>query len=1093
MKFALGLVTSSMLLPLGFTLALPRPQNTAGHGADNAARDLKFTHLTSNDGLSQGYVAAILQDRQGFMWFATRDGLNRYDGNSFAVYKNNPNDPDSLSSNFLQDLVEDDQGYLWIATNNGLNKFDPVTDRFTTYLYDAKNPAGIGSAYVTSIARDDRGYLWLGTVDSGLDRFYPMTGTFTHYRNDSDGQFVGRITKVIADRRGEIWFVGERGLFHLNQEAGQITRPPATRRGLTAESVYEDGAGNLWLLADSPIVGLIKYDPQTEHVMQYPFPAGIGVPASTVNGGSTNGNLVPDGHDGLWVPSSLGLSYFDQRAERFTYRLQHRETDANSLDSNAILSLYQDRGGVLWVGTENAGVNILNFQQRQFVHYRHRPGNPNSLSPGRVKAIYEEPNGVLWVGLFPRALDRLDRRTGKITHYLPSRAGENTLGEGANVDDIYKDAAGYLWIGGGGSGLDRFDERTHRFKHYRHKADDPHSLISDNVLGIYRDRGGQMWVAQQYGISRFDPVSNGFFNYQPDPDNPASLANWITVMYEDRSDTLWLGTFAGALTRFDVKRKAFVSYTPDSHDPRKLNGGGINTIHEDRTGTLWVGTFDGFYRFNRQNEAFTRYTEAQGLPSSTIRCVLEDGVGRLWLSTQKGISRFDPQTEAFRNYDVSDGLQSNEFSTGCYQSPDGEMFFGGSNGFNAFFPDNIRDNPYVPPVVITSFKIFNKPVPIGSQSVLKKTIPYVDSLILSYRNNVFSFEFAALSYANSHKNRYRYKLENFEPGWNEVGSKQRLATYTNLDPGKFVFRVQGSNSDGVWNEEGVSLPILITPPWWRTNSFRAVCAVVFLALLWAAYQLRLRRLHHEFDMTLEARVGERTRIARELHDTLLQSFHGILLHLQTGINLLPDRPVDAKETFESAVDEAERAIIEGREAVQGLRVSTVERNDLSLAIRTVGEELAAADTRSRRPEFTVQVEGAPRNLHPIVRDEVYRITGEAMRNAFRHAEARHIEVEIQYGEQQLRVRVRDDGKGIDPQLVTNDGREGGHFGLPGMRERATLIDGKLTVWSEIQSGTEVELRIPAPRAYLADPKGRRSWLADKLTAKFSRKGPELKA
>ena len=268
-------------------------------------------------------------------------------------------------------------------------------------------------------------------------------------------------------------------------------------------------------------------------------------------------------------------------------------------------------------------------------------------------------------------------------------------------------------------------------------------------------------------------------------------------------------------------------------------------IHEDRTGTLWVGTFDGLYRYNRQSGAFTRYTESQGLPSSSIRCIQEDGVGRLWLSTQKGISRFDPKLESFRNYDVSDGLQSNEFSDGCYQSRDGEIFFGGSNGFNAFFPENVRDNPYVPPVVITSFKIFNKPVPIGAKSVLKKAIAYVDSLTLSYRDNVFSFEFAALSYANSHKNRYRYKLENFDRGWTEVGSKQRLATYTNLDPGRYVFRVQGSNSDGVWNEEGVSLPILITPPWYMENWFRVLSAAVFVALLWVAYQFRMWQLQRE--------------------------------------------------------------------------------------------------------------------------------------------------------------------------------------------------------------------------------------------------------
>jgi ligand-binding sensor domain-containing protein len=268
---------------------------------------------------------------------------------------------------------------------------------------------------------------------------------------------------------------------------------------LTGESLYEDEAGELWVLADSPIVGLVKYDPKAKRTATYPLLAAV--PASTAYGGSTNGNLIADGQSGLWVPSGLGLSYFDRRTEKFTYRLEHDETDPDSLDSNAIMSIYQDMGGVLWVGTENAGLNILNFQQEHFGLYRHRPGDPNSLSSGRVKAIYSEPNGVVWVGFFPRALDRLDRKRGKITHYFPSGHDEDALAEGANVDDIYKDAAGYLWVGGGGSGLDRLDESTGRFKHYRHEANDPHSLISDNVLGIYGARNGHMWVAQQYGIS----------------------------------------------------------------------------------------------------------------------------------------------------------------------------------------------------------------------------------------------------------------------------------------------------------------------------------------------------------------------------------------------------------------------------------------------------------------------------------------------------------------------------------------------------------------------------------------------------------------
>ncbi len=1045
----------------GESQSLPRATNRV------RATELKFTHLTTSDGLSQGYVTAILQDQQGFMWFATRDGLNRYDGNDFVVYKNSPDDSGSLSSNFIQGLMEDDRGYLWLATNTGVDRFDPRTERATRYLHDPKNFNSIGGALIKSIAQDSRGFFWFGTEDAGLDELDPNSGRFLHYRNDADGRFVGRITQVLASRRGDIWFVGERGLFHLNVATGHIARPPAMRKAFSAESVYEDGTGNLWVLVDSPFTGLIKYDRDAEHFTTYPLSARTpSVTASTTNGGSANSTLAADGEDGLWVPSSLGLYYFDRRTERFTYRFEHNENNPDSLDSNAIMSVYEDKGGVLWVGTENAGVNVLNFQQTQFVDYRHHPGDPNSISPGRVKAIYQRTNGVLWIGFFPLALDRLNPKTGHITHYISTPGGKNAFGKGINIDAIYEDATGYLWVGGGGSGIDRLDQRTGRVKHYRHKPDDPNSLISDNVYTIYGDRQGHMWVGQDGGISRFNPVTDGFTNYRPVAEDPAVLVNTVWVVYQDRSGTLWLGTWGGALSRFDAKTNTFTNYMPDPHNPKRLNGGGVNTIHEDRAGTLWVGTFDGLYRYNRHDETFTRYTESQGLPSSSVRCILEDERGRLWLSTQKGVSRFDPGTERFRNYDVSDGLQTNEFSTGCYRGQDGQMFFGGSNGFSAFFPEHIRDNPYVPPIVITSFKIFNKPVPIGGQSVLKKVVSYTDSLTLPYRDNIFSFQFAALSYANPHKNRYRYKLDGFEAGWNEVGSRQRLATYTNLDPGKYVFRVQGSNSDGVWNEEGVSLRIFITPPWWATNWFRILCAAFLLAALWAAYQLRVRQLRHEFAMALDARVSERTRIARELHDTLLQKFQGLLPRFQATIYKLPQGAVEARNTLQAALDLASEAITEGRDAVQGLRISTIEKNDLALAIRTVGEELA--DSNNSPPKFEVVAEGAPRNLHPILRDEVYRITAEALRNAFQHAKARRIEVEIEYGEKDFTIHVRDDGKGIDSKVLDADGREG-HFGLHGMRERSEIVGGKFTVWSKVESGTEIELNIPAAKAYVRSP------------------------
>ena len=681
------------------------------------------------------------------------------------------------------------------------------------------------------------------------------------------------------------------------------------------------------------------------------------------------------------------------------------------------------------MGTANGGVNILDLRQRQFSHYTHRPEEPDSLSPGKVSAIHEDSDGVLWVGSFPRALDRLDRKSGRITHYVPG-ADADSLSKGTEVNSILKDARGYLWVGGEGAGLDRFDERTGRFKHYGHDPRDPGSLMTNEVICIYEDPRGGLWVGQFGGVSHFDPATERFTNYRLGPSASArpsiqrlgdSSRSFRHAVVRD------VGRHPEPLRRQNQDLRAL--HAPAWVTLRSFREAASAAIHEDRAGALWLASGMGLYRFNRQSEVVTRYTIADGLPSNDLMGILEDADGRLWISSKKGISRFDPQSETFKNYDVSDGLRSNDFSRSCHQrGRTGEMFFCGNGGVTAFFPEDIRENPFVPPVVLTSFKISDNPVPIGAESVLKKAIPYADSLTLSYRQNFISFEFAALSYANSHKNRYRYRLEGSAPGWNEVDSTQRLVMYTDLDHGRYVFRVQGSNSDGVWNEAGVSLPIVITPPWYKTNLFRASSVGLFLALMWVAYHARMRQVQHAFEMTLEARVGERTRIARELHDTLLQSFHGLLLRFQTASYLLPDRPAEAKEKLDGAIEHAAKAITEGRDAVQGLRASTVERNDLAVAIRTLGDELATDASANPPPAFRVGVEGQPRDLHPILRDEIYKIAAEALRNAFRHAQAGLVEVEIRYDDDEFRLRVRDDGKGIDQAVLAAQGIEG-HYGL----------------------------------------------------------------
>jgi signal transduction histidine kinase len=434
------------------------------------------------------------------------------------------------------------------------------------------------------------------------------------------------------------------------------------------------------------------------------------------------------------------------------------------------------------------------------------------------------------------------------------------------------------------------------------------------------------------------------------------------------------------------------------------------------------------------------------------------------VSTNAGLSRFDPKTESFTNYSAADGLPGNDLTGwgACFKSPNGEMFFGGYSGGVAFYPDKLVTLPYVPPVALTEFRLSGIPVEVGGGSPLSKAISYTTRLRLSHEQNTFSLGFSALSYRNPANNRYRYKLEPLENTWHEVGSDERLATYNTLPAKPYTFHVQAATGRGAWSEPGVNLQIEILPPLWKTAWFEALCGALVLAFMWGLHRARLYQLAREFNARLEERVHERTRIARELHDTLLQSFQALMFHFQAVNDVLPHGK--GKEALEKVLDRADEAIVEGRNAIQNIRSSTTVTNELSHAMTALGEELAGfSDGEDRPVTFRVSVDGTPRQLHPILRDDIYRIAREALRNAFRHAQASQIEADITYGESVLRLRVRDDGKGIDPRQLQS-GRDG-HWGLPGMRERAREIGAQLVMWSEVGAGTEVELRVPGSIAY----------------------------
>jgi signal transduction histidine kinase len=537
-------------------------------------------------------------------------------------------------------------------------------------------------------------------------------------------------------------------------------------------------------------------------------------------------------------------------------------------------------------------------------------------------------------------------------------------------------------------------------------------------------------------------------------------------LVEDRQGKIWIGTESSGLRHFDPATGQFTKYEHDENFPGTLSDNRVNSVHFDRSGTMWVGTQSGLDKFNPQTDSFSAFTQRDGLPGNSVGCIIEDKNGVLWMSTNNGVARFHSESKTFRNFSTAEGLPGPNLTGwgACFQSPNGEMFFGGFNGGTSFFPDTVIDSSYAPPIVLTDFRLFGNPVQVGGQSSLRRSISYTKDLILSHQQNVFSITLSALSYGSPATNRYRYKLSNLERDWNEVGSDRRQAIYTTLPPGTYTFHAQGATGGGPWSEPGVALRIEILPPWYQTLLFRSICVVGFLVSLWSVYLLRLKQLEQQFNTALEARVDERTRIARELHDTLLQSFNGLLLRFLAVSNLLPARPEEAKQRIERAIEQASNAITEGRDAVHELRSDACMTIDLAQALINFGKELLSSSTSEDSPEFRVQVEGTPRILNPIVRDEVYRIGAEALRNAIRHAKARRIELEIRYDEQHLRLRIRDDGKGIDRTVVDRD-RAPGHWGLRGMRERAKIVGGNFEVWSEHDSGTEVELTIPAASAY----------------------------
>jgi ligand-binding sensor domain-containing protein/signal transduction histidine kinase len=1015
--------------------------------------DIAFSGVSSAASIAHTSVVKIVQDDLGFLWFGTLQGLWRYDGYEFRPFRPEPDNPGSLSGSFIVSAFKDHAGSLWIGSDDFLDRYDAKKEAFIHYAKQGPNS-------VYRMSQDRERILWLCT-DQGLNRLDPVSGRvtkFTHTPGSPGTLMSNFVRSALEDSRGTFWVASASGIDEFDRKRGEAVRhfPFDFHPGSGPIALFEDSAGAFWV-AFSAGNGLATFDRNTGTYTQYE----TGERNSFTHQMSGLSSIYEDADGVLWLGAfGGGLLRLNRERTRFT-RYRHHAADTSSLIDDTIHALFEDRDGIMWVGT-NAGINRFTRKRVPFRIYHGITSDGGQRVAEDVWSIFEDSHDNLWVGA-RNALSKIIRTKSSYSPQAAPISGRLSL-QNQTFISIAEDHSGDLWFGSLGGGLYRLNPRTRQIDNFRHDPSRNDSLSHDYPSSLYVDREGTLWVGTDEALDRFDPKRGSFEHFRPDV---SGLVRYHAIK-EDRYGNLWLASWGAGLHRFDPRTGKFNVHMHKPGDPNSLSSDRTNSVCIDREGILWIGTSNGLNRFDPLTGNFQAFYERDGLADNAVHSILEDRRGNLWIATANGLSRYDRLRKSFRNYSAADGLPGNQFSVfpAAWQNAAEEMFFGLTSGTISFFPDQIVDDNTPPPVLLTDFRVFGTPVPIGRDSVLPQSISTAASITLPPSQNTFSFEFAALNSRSPDRSRYRFRLENLEDHWNETGSNRRFTTYTTVPSGDYVFRVQASDARGVWNEAGVSLRIQVLPPWFATWWFRTFFVVTLLLLLWAAYWYRLHQIAREFNAQLEGRVDERLRVARDLHDTLLQSFQGLMLRFQTVQNLLPGRVSDAREILRAALDEGAQAIGDARDAVQGLRSSTMVTNDLVRAVEALGEEMAEhkRSTDEIAPAFSVEVEGTQQDLHPILRDEIYRIAGEALRNAFRHARAQRIEVEFRYDPSRFRVRVRDDGIGIDPSVLDEEGRPG-HWGLKGMRERAHCIGGQLEVWTEHGSGTEIELAVPGSVAY----------------------------
>lgn len=1044
--------------------------------------NIKFEHLNINQGLSQNNVMCILQDSRGFMWFGTRDGLNKYDGYKFIIYRNDPNNSYSISSNFITALAEDSKGNIWISTRGGgLNRYNREKDQFDHFVRTSAK-SSISSNLLDGMFKDHNDNLWLCTEDAGIDFFDQQTQTFQNFKHDeknSNSVSTNSVRCIFEDSDHTIWIGNYDGIVDVyNPKTRTFSHYDGKSTGNAikgVKAIMEDSKKRIWIGTVGQ--GLYQLDKSTNSFKVYA--------ADTRKDKGISGNviaaIIEDDEKKLWIGTeNTGLDIFDPQTETF-YHYVHDEVDEKSVSQNSIYSIYKDNLGTVWVGTFAGGISF--YGKQYFSHYNHT-SDKNSLSHNNVLALTESSNGKVWIGTDGGGANLFDPATKNFTHFLHQDGNNNSIC-GNYVLSVCEDSKGNVWFGTWADGISVYNPKTKIFRHYKNNPNDPSSLSNNNAWVIFEDHDKNIWVGTYGGgLNLFDEKSNSFKHF----DNTVSslLTRQIYALSEDEKGNLWIGTDGGGIQIFN-KNNGHFETLKHQNNPNSLSDDRITYIYRDENNNFWICTMSGLSFYDTKARRFKVYSIKDGLPNNVIFGTLKDISGNLWISTNRGLSRFDLKANKFTNYTPADGLQSFEFKAHALcKSKWGGFYFGGINGFNEFYPDKIKETADEAPLVFTDFQIFNKNIPIAKDekdpSPLKKAISETKELTLPDRNSVISFEFASLNFTGEEKKQYSYKLEGFDKEWNYIGTRH-TATYTNLDPGTYVFKVRSLNNLGEWSSNEAAIKLTITPPFWKTWWFRILVVVAVVLLAFAYYWMRITNIKAQkakLQLLVEEQTAQLVQKNRELEQFAYVASHDLQEPLRTTSSFVDLLQKDYKGKLDAKADKYLTFITQSTERMKVLIHDLLEYSRIGRK-----KELTPVDCNILLKEIIADLDAVIKENNATVSfDRLPVINGYSteMKQLFQNLISNAIKFHKPDEQPQISISgikenghwkfvCRDNGIGIPPEhrerifvifqrLHTRNQYEGSGIGLANCKKIVELHGGNIWVESLPGEGSTFHFTIP---------------------------------